>query len=357
MSLFGSLAAKAGLRERRAGLRVPTRGIEAYFPSSGEQKRARIKDISHSGICLATEDALPLGSKIEVVLRRKSTEEAEYGTRVSMPAQVARVGRHEVALQFVLDHIDAAEWSKLVVRVAQLSERNDGVRLFRIAKAIAFLQRISPSAEAMFVEAMTGSLSYDGIERSLEILLLAEDLLLSQNRTPQKQLDAKLVRLIVNKGVNLDTFETDMAHLWAWLLATSTLESADETESVNFAELLSGVDLVAARILAAACEKAMRLGWHPGFVFRRKLEYSEDEVKRITGAKTIRALDVGISTLHELGLLRSAKAMPAFQPVEAIDLTPTDLGVRLYARCTGRLEVPDSHAAGGSASLIATPGD
>jgi len=101
----------------------------------------------------------------------------------------------------------------------------------------------------------------------------------------------------------------------------------------------------------------MKLGWHSGFVFRRKLEYSEDEVKRITGAKTIRALDVGISTLHELGLLRSAKAMPAFQTVEAIDLTPTDLGVRLYARCTGRIEVPDSHAAGGSASLIATASD
>lgn len=342
MSLIGDFAAKLGLRERRGGARVPTRGIEAYYPNSGEQKRAKIKDISPSGICLATKDDLPLGSRIKVMLRRKSIEEAEYGMEVWVPAEVARVGKHEMAFKFVSDHVDTAEWSKLMLRVAEFSARNDGVRIFRIARAIAFLQRISPSAAERFVEAMTSRLSYDGIERWLEILLLADDLLLSQNRAPQKQLDAKLVQHIVNKGVNLDTFETDMAHLWAGLLATSTLEGADDTESANFAKLLSGVDLVAARILSSACEKAMRLGWDSGFEFRQRVDYTMDEIRKITGAKTIRTMDVAINTLHELGLLRSRKGMPAFQEVEAIDLAPTGLGLRLYARCTGSLGVPET---------------
>lgn len=349
MSLIGNFAAKLGLRERRASVRVPTRGLEAFYSSGGVQKPAAIKDIGLSGICLAADDLL-LGSSAEVTLRRKAIEDAECGTQVRLPAKVVRVSKREAGLQFIPDHIDSAEWSKLVLRAAQLSPRNDGVRLFRVAKALAFLQRISPSAEAQFLAAITGGMSHDGEERALEILLLAEDLLLSKGQISQRRVSEKLVRRIVDRGVNLDTFEADMAHFWAGLLATSTLEGNDDEESAKFAELLSKVDPVAVRILSSVCEKAMRVGWDTGFVFRKRLEYSVDDVKKISEAKTIRAMDVGINTLFEIGLLRNAKEMPTFQPAEVIDLTPTALGLRLYARCTGQLELRDARPAGGSAS-------
>ena len=349
MSLFGSLAAKAGLRERRAGLRVPTHGLEAFYWNDGKQNRAEIKDIGPVGICLTAQDAMLLGSRVEIMLRRKAIEEAVYGTQVSMQAQVVRVGKHEVGLKFINEHIESAEWPKLVMLAAELSERVDGVRMFRIAKALAFLRRISPSAEEQLLDAMAGGMSRDGEERALEIFLMTEDLLLSQVQIPKRRVDAQLVRLIVDKGVNLDTFELDVASFWAGLLASSTLEGADDKESANFAELLSNLGIVPMRILAAACEKAMKLGWDTGFVFQIKPEYSEDELKKITGAKTVGAVDVGISTLRKLGLLRRASEMPAFQPVNAIDLTPTALGLRLYARCTGRL-ISDARTGGGSAS-------
>src|SRR6185437_845549 len=268
MSLVGTLAAKAGLRERRAGLRVPTHGLEAFYWNGGKQNLAEIKDIGPVGICLAAEDAMLLGSRVEILLRRKAIEEATYGTRVSMPAQVVRVGKHEVGLKFINEHIESAEWPKLVVRAAELSTRNDGVRMFRIARALAFVRRISPSAEEPLLDAMAGGMSRDGEERALEIFLMAEDLLSSQVQTPKRRVDAELVQLIVDKGVNLDTFELDVARFWAGLLATSTLEGADDKESANFAELLSNLGIVPMRILAAACEKAMRLGWDTGFVFR-----------------------------------------------------------------------------------------
>ncbi len=350
MSLFGSLAAKAGLRERRAGLRVPTHGLEAFYWNGGTENRAEIKDIGPVGICLAAQDAMLVGSRVEIMLRRKAIEEATYSTRVSMPAQVVRVGKHEVGLKFINEHIESTEWPKLVVRAAELSERNDGVRMFRIARALAFLRRISPSAEEQLLDAMAGGMSRDGEERALEIFLMAEDLLLSQVQIPKRRVDAQLVQLIMDKGVNVDTFELDVASFWAGLLASSTLEGADDKESANFAELLSNTGIVPMRILAAACEKAMRLGWDPGFVFRKKLEYSEEELKKITSAKTVRAMDVGISTLYKLGLLRSSREMADFQPMEGIDLMPTALGLRLYARCTGRLEIPEARSGGTSAS-------
>ena len=350
MSLIGNLAAKAGLRERRVGVRVPIRGLEAFYSSGGEQKSAAIKDIGPTGICVAADDALPLGSKIELTLRRKAIEEAEFGTRVSIPARVVRADKREVGLKFITDHIGSAEWSKLVMRAAHLSSRNDGVRVFRIARALAFLQRVSPSAEAQLLDAMSGGMSYDGEERALEIFLLAEDLLLSRVQTPNRQVDARLVQLIVDKVVNLDNFEMDIAHFWAGLLAASTLEGTNDEESTNFAQLLSNVGVVPMRILAAACEKAMKLGWDTGFVFGKRVEYSADGVKKIVGPRNDRAIDGGIQSLRKLGLLQNAKEAAGFEPVEEIDLTPTGPGLRFYARCNGHLDAPDARAAGGITS-------
>ena len=348
MSLIGNLAGKIGWRERRSGVRVPTGGLEALYSIGREPKRAAIKDVGPAGICIATDDELPMGSKVEVTLRRTMTEEAEFGTRVSMPAQVVRVGKREVGLKFINEHIDSAEWPKLVMQAAHLSARNDGVRLFRLARVLAFLRRISPSAEAPLLEAIGGGMSHDGEDRALEIFLLAEDLLSSQAQTPQRHVDTGLVQLIVDKGVNLDTFEMDIAHFWAGLLASSTLEGTDDEESGNFARLLSKVDVAPMRILAAACEKAMRSGWDVGFVFREKVECDANEIKKIVGTRNVTAVDRGIDSLRKLGLLKCAANGSIFE--DEIDVTPTGLGLRLYARCTGRLDVPDARAGGGSAS-------
>lgn len=347
MSLIGNFAAKAGLRERRAGVRVPTRGLDVFYLSGGKQKPATVKDIGPTGICLAAEDAMPLGSKVALTLRRKVVEEAECGTRVSLPAKVVRVGKRDVGLEFLHEHIDAAGWSKLVLQAAQLSERNDGVRVFRVARALAFLRQISPPAEAQLLEAMTGGMSYDGEERALEILLQAEEMLSSQGQSSKRHLDARLVQRIVDHGVNLDTRDAEMAHCWAGLLAAATLAGTDDQESLHFAGLLSKVDLVSMRILTAGCEKAMAGGWEPGFVFRQRVHYGTDEIKKIARVTNFMAIDRGVSRLQELGLVHPAARTASFEPLEEVDLTPTSLGLRLHARCAGRLEVPDAWVAGG----------
>jgi hypothetical protein len=191
----------------------------------------------------------------------------------------------------------------------------------------------------------------------MEIFLMAEDLLLSQGQTPKRRVDPQLVQFILDKGVNLDTFELDVARFWAGLLAASTLEGTDDKESATFAELLSNVDIVPMRILATACEKAMKLGWGTGFSFRERVKYTADEVEKIVGARNVRAIDFWIESLRKRGLLQRAEDAAVIELEDGIDLTPTGLGLRLYARCTGRLGAPDSRAAGGSAPLIATAGD
>jgi hypothetical protein len=341
MSLIGNFAAKAGLRERRAGLRVATRGLEAFYRSGGEQKPVAIKDIGSTGICLALEEGVSLGSKVALTLRRKVIEEPECGARVLLPSKVVRVGKHDVGLKFLHELIDAAGWSNLVLEAARLSERNDGVRVFRLARARAFLRRISPPAEIQLLDAMCGGMSYDGEERALEILLRADDLLSSREQISRRHISARLVQRILDQGMNLDTRDADMADCWAGLLATATQESTDDEESLKFVHLLSKVDMVSMRIPKACCEEATASGWDRGFVVRQRVHYTAEEIKKIARVTNGMAIVRGVYGLQELSLVHRADHGATFEAVEKVNLTPTELGLRLHARCIGRLEVPE----------------
>lgn len=346
MSLIGNFAAKIGLRERRKDSRVPTRGIEAFYTRGGERMAAGIKDISPAGICLAVREDLPPGSLVELTLRRRVLEDAECGTQVSIPSRVIRAGGEEAGLEFLNEHVDAAGWSGLVLKAAQLSSRNDGVRVFRIARALAFLQRISPAGSEYFLKAITGGMSYDGEERALEIVLQAEDMLMRRKQLLKRGVDSNLIRRIVEHGVNLDSWQADVVHCWAGLLASSSLQGSEDGESLVFAALLSKLEQGAIRILAAGCEKAMVAGWDAGFVFPRGIHCGIEEMKKTVGARDIVAIDWGLNRLGEFGLVQASRKLPSFEPLRQIEITPTGLGLKLYARCSGRLEVPEPQIAG-----------
>jgi hypothetical protein len=346
MSLIGRFAVKVGLRERRRDARVATRGVEAFYATGGERKDAAIKDISPAGICLATKERLQPGSPVLLTLRRRALEEADYGTHVSMPSRVVRANGMEAGLEFVHEYIDAAGWSQLVLQAAQLSSRNDGVRVFRIARALAFLRRISPAGADHFLEAITGGMSYDGEERALEMVLQAEEMLASRKQVPKTGVDPDLIRRIVDRGVNLDTWETDVMQCWAGLLASSCLKDSDDRESLSYAELLSKLEQGPIRILTAGCVMAMAVGWDAGFVFPHNIQCDVDAMKKIVGVRNTMAVDWGLNRLHELGLLQQTLKPPMFDPAMQMDITPTGLGLKLYVRCTGRLELPEACVAG-----------
>jgi hypothetical protein len=346
MSLIGNFAAKIGLRERRKDSRVPTRGLEAFCTRGGERMAAGIKDISPAGICVALKESPAPGTRVELTLRRRALEEGECGAQVSIPSRVIRADGAEAGLEFLNEHVDAAGWSALVLKAAQLSSRNDGVRVFRIARALAFLQRISPAGSEYFLKAITGGMSYDGEERALEIVLQAEDLHARRKQLLKRGVDPNLIRRIVEHGVNLDSWEADVVRCWAGLLASSSLEGSEDGESLVFAALLSKLERGAIRILTAGCEKAMVAGWDAGFVFPRGIHCGIEELKKTVGARDLMAVDWGLNRLAEFGLLQASKKLLSFETLRQIEITPTGLGLKLYARCDGRLEVPEPRIAG-----------
>lgn len=347
MSLIANFAARVGLRDRRRNARMPTRGLEATYLSGGKQKLAAIRDISPTGICLSTAERIAPGAVMQVTLRRPAMENDDCGTQVLLRARVVRAKERDLGLEFVHEHIDAAGWSELVLKAAELSPHHDGIRIFRLARALAFLKRISPAAESQFLKTITGGMSYDGAERALEIILEAEELLAAQGQTAKSGVDARMIRRILDQGTNLDTSNAELVRCWAGLLAVAAQKGADDLESVRFADLLSGLEVAPIRILYAAGAKAMAMGWDSGYAFPRKIECSPEELRKLAGIGAKAGVEWALCRLHEMGLLQAKLRPPTYEPVPQLDITPSGLGLKLWARCNGRLGVPEACSADG----------
>lgn len=325
---------------------MPTRGIEAVYAVDEKLTPATIRDISPTGICLGADDELAIGTDVLLTLRRKPLDENDYGTEVSMPARVARLAARELGLEFVHEHMDPSAWSALVLKAAEVSKGKDGVRVFRMARALAFLQRISPSTEPQFIKAITGGMSSDGAERALEIVVKAEAMVWRNGRNVRSGVDAKLVYRIVERGANTDLCEAEIMGFWAGLLAAASQEGAREQDCLEFVDLLSKLELAHLRILAAGCKTAVTLGWDAGYELPQRVFYSAAEIRKIAAARDMVAVERGLNRLQELGLVQQSGKLPIFEPITEVDVTPTGLGLNLYARCIGRTGVPEVHGAG-----------
>lgn len=346
MSLIGNFAAKIGLRERRKNGRMPTRGIEAFYSAGEEQKQAAIQDISPTGICLVADDELPPGKQVALTLRRTTLDEDDLGTAVSMPSRVVRSGGQKLGLEFLHEHMDASAWSALLLKSAEISQGKDGVRVFRVAKALAFLRRVSPSTEPEFITAISGGMSNDGAEKAVEIVLTAEELLRRLGRAARSGVDAKLIYRIVRRGANVDLCEAEMMTYWAGLLAVALQEGVGEQDCLDLVDLLSKLEAAHMRILTAGCEKALTLGWSAGYRLPERVFYSANQIRKTVGARDMIAVERGLNRLQELGLLLKGETLPTFEPVTEVDVTPTGLGLNLYAKCQGRNRIPEVHVAG-----------
>lgn len=338
MSFIGTFAAKMGLRERRKDDRVPTRGIEVSYAAGAEPTPVKVRNISSTGIYLSSSHDWQPDTGVLLILRRKTLFDQDYGTQVLMPARVVRVGKGGVGLAFVNDHIDAAGWSKLVIRAAGLSVNNDGVRVFRTARALALLQRACPEAEAPYLKFVGDGVSYDSAQRALEIVLRADELLHSQGYVPRRNTDPRLFQLIVENGLRADVGDDVLVRCWGGLLASSLAQGSDDASSREFAELLMKLDATPVRILNAACGRAVAAGWAPGSTLPKPLHCSAEEAKKIAETKSLAKIGWGMSCLNDMGLMEPTAGQLSLDPVTELNMTPTALGLRLYARYSGQLE-------------------
>lgn len=339
MSILRNLLVKAGLSERRKDDRLPARGLEVSYWTGSEQKRLKVKDISATGIYVLTDDKWVPGTVVQLTLRKRGLLERDSWPQVRLRTRCARVADDGAGLTFVDEPARAAEWSKSMAIAAEVLAASHPVRLFRATKALAFLFRISPSAEAQVLQLLT-EISGERAEHVIEIVLQAEELVITRDSALRSGISPNLLLRILDSGSK--TSEARVQQCWAGILASSCLEGTQDDVTGRFVVLLSRLDRDHISILTAACTKAMNAGWDQGFVFSSEINCIVDEVTAITGIQNPVAVERNLNHLHQLGLIEKTVRPLGCAELDRVNMTPTSYGLKLYARCCGDSQLPET---------------
>lgn len=339
MSIFRNMLVKAGLSERRKDDRLAAQGLDVSYWTGIEQKRVRVKDISATGIFLLTDDRWVPGTMVQLTLRKRGFLDRGSRPQVRLRARCVRLADDGVGLTFVEEPARAAEWSKSMALAAELIALSHPVRLFRATKALAFLLRICPPAEAQVSKLFT-EISGERTEQVIEIVLQAEELVVSRKLTPRSDILPSLLMRILDFGSK--SSDARIQQCWAGVLASSCTDGTQDDVMGRFVIILSKLDRDHVAILTAACTRAMNVGWQEGFVFSSALHCTVDEITALSGIDNPVAVERNLNHLHQLGLMEKTVRPMGCAELDQVNLTPTSFGLKLYACCCGYSELPET---------------
>lgn len=337
--------------ERRRDGRMPAPDLDVSYSTEKAQRRVRVKNISATGVYLLTDDQLTPGTDMALTLEKTGVAveeglpaplEDEPRPKVQLLAKAVRVGDDGVALAFEQGAGNGTSFASLMQEAAKLTGETDPVRLFRITKALAFVLHISPAAQGDMNQIISNRMSLERAGRAIEITLKAEEMAAAHQGAIRTDVPAELVVLILEDGSKVDEVQT--RRMWSELLAASSCAGSKDSENISYAILLSRLDAVQMRIFDAACKLAMQVGWEPGFEYHQDLHCSAEEIRKVTHIQNLMGIERDLNHLFELGLLGQTDRPVLCQQVETVNMTPTALALKLYARCHGQPEPPVTFA-------------
>jgi len=340
MSFIANVLVKCGLAERRKDGRISARGLEVSYRAGSEQKRVKAKNISTTGIYIYTEERWPPGTAVELTLQKRSLLGGAVRPKARLRTRCARLDDHGAGLTFVENPAYADLWSNAMAGAAEIAAESEPVRLFRTARALAFLLRICSPPEDGLARRMVEGFSAERVDRTVEFVLAAEDLLALQSCATSPAIAPALLQRILEDGSKAAEAETQQ--LWAGLLAALCRDAEQAESASRFAALLSKLDSTHALILGAACSRAMRAGWNSGLVLRHDLYCTPDEIRKITRLRNLVAIERHLHHLHSLGLIGETPRPLGCAPLEQVNITPTPLGLRFYSYCLAQTDLPEA---------------
>ena len=149
---------------------------------------------------------------------------------------------------------------------------------------------------------------------------------------------ASVVLRVVKEGSWAE--DTATQHLWAGILVTACTLSGDDESNLPYIDLLAEMATVDTRLYVEACSKAPKVFATNGAVSASPLMCTADQMIHLTGTKDLAKIDRNILQLSILGLLEPREKAKYFSFAQTANLTPTALGLELYARCQGHRGAP-----------------
>jgi hypothetical protein len=309
--------------------------LAAYHWNGSIPHQDPIRDISSTGAYLLTHERWEAGEMISLTLQRSGPFEKSPEHRISVKVKAVRWDDHGIAVAFVLpEGANLRLWQSPLKSAAEQTEPEDILREFRVAHAIAFLSRICPSASDEVTKLLHEELSNYRLEHAIEIALRAEQLLESAIDADKMQVFAKIaMRIIENGSWSEDPF---MLQFWAGLLASSCSAITADESNLRYVDLMSQLNSVHVRVLAGAATRAPKIITGPDRITSRPIACNAADLMRIAGSHDLIRIDRDLDHMAELGLIEHREKAAFFSPIADAKITPTSLGLELYARCNGQ---------------------
>jgi hypothetical protein len=331
-----------GQLEQPRAERLPATGLGALCGPESATWPAGVRNISSTGIYLATERRLRTGETINLVLVEDDKillQEGfpEHGTdcRIFLHARVARQGEDGLGLSFVLPPgLDSALWGVLVKSIVQLNDRIQIEEMFRTLRTILFLCHLCHSEAEEAIVLLGGHLNPLRVASLVKIAIAAEDRLAAEPDFERMRAHPKLLAHLLREGSW--TQDPRVLQLWAGLLVASCSKDAPDESNLICADLLRHVGPEEARIFVQACERAVQNGLGEDGSPSGLVVLTPDEMRQVSDRTDLTRPSNVMAYLYRLGLLEKLFDFSSYIPVENFDVTPSRLGLELYKRCQGQ---------------------
>jgi hypothetical protein len=293
-----------------------------------------VTDISSTGVYVQTEERLPLGEVVALTLHRYGLPEDSPERPVVVEAKVARWGDDGMGLSFMLPAgMDLRLWESEIEAEDRLTEPEAILREFRLAAAISFLCRLCPPGAEEIQQLLREGLGNRRDASAVEIAIKAERLIASRPDAGPLLAHPQLLVRILEDGSWCE--EDWMRPLWTRLLVASCTVDGQDNSNLVYIDSLSQLSPVQFRILASACTRSTKFTSGPGVTLSRPYVCKTEDLVAITNKQNLLSIDRDLAYLSERGLIAKSVRTSSLMANENVDITPTDLGLKLYARCTG----------------------
>jgi len=305
----------------------------AYRWNGSDLSQDRVSDISSTGLYLVTQERWQPGTILALTLQREGPLDPDPARRITTQARVVRCGNDGVGLTFLWSKEDprSRQWDSLLESLIAQTRPGDMRSLAQMVEAFALLGQICPEGAAEIGEWVTRASSHK-ILNAVAIMLKAEELLYTEHRGKALEVSPQLAVRILEVGS--ETHEAWLQRFWAGLLISSTSDGSQQS-LLDLVELFSQLTSIPNRIFTVVCTKAIKVLTDKGEVTAKPLAFKPEELASTVGARGPQ-LQRDLTSLVYLNLIeKSASSSSALHASNEISITPTTLGLQLFALCNG----------------------
>lgn len=312
-------------------------GLEAIHWTGSSPGLDIVRNISSTGMYLVTRERWPQGEVNPIRLVYPELTDNSPENQVTIETKSVRWGEDGMGLSFVLPEcMDLWLW-----KTDGLIEPEDILSEFRLARALAFMRRICPAATQELKLLFREGLGTIRSEHAIRIAHRAEVMLASQPNSERLRAPQSLVMRVVQDG----SWAEDQSNqaLWAGILATGCTVMGDDESNLPYLDILAEMATIDARLFSEACAKSQKVFASNGAVTAKPLMRTAEEMVQLTGAHDLSKIDRNILNLSIIGVLEPRQKAKYFSFAQDANLTPTALGLELFARCQGHRGAPHEY--------------